>query len=401
MKKNKIRKIFFLTLILLVFFGLDFIHYSFVDYICCAIVFVCFIGSIHEPKVTYSKLIYMYVIFVMLSCMYSFLFNHQSLISVIGHSYDYFALLFFVVLMKADLTSQETIKLLEMLALSFCICYIIQWLIYPIIIFSGVDQFASIGERYRARMSGSICCYFMLMYAINNYLLCRKLKYVLFGILGFIPIIIQGFRTTVLLSAVASFVMIPFVMRNVSKTLLFAILGIIFALFLLQTSLVQTKIGEMLNRQEKNQTFENDDYIRFRSLNYYWNIQFKNPVEKIIGGGVPSDYNSSYAKEINRAIEYNHFYWVDIGMVGLSMIIGIPAVLLLVVIYCRCIWLCKEPQIQYVRFTLIIVLLGSIFTTAELFREGNILLLSVLLYLEYRFHKEKKYPLQNNFSYLK
>lgn len=388
MRNDIIIKIFFLTLILLAFFGLSVFYYSFTDYICLAIVFICSIGTAIKSDGMYPNLIKLYAIFVMVSCVYSSFANHQGLVSVIGHSYDYFALLYFFVLIRVNLTLQETVKLLEMLTLSFCIGYILQWLVYPTILFSGVERFAIGDERYRARMTGSICCYYLLMYAINNYLIHRKMKFVLYGILAFVPIIIQGFRSMVVLSAIASLLMIPFVVKNFRKSFYYALLGVICAFLLLQTSLVQSKINEMLNRQEKAQTFDNDDYIRYRSLNYYWNYQFTNPIEKIVGGGVPSDLNSTYTKEINNAIENSHFYWVDLGLVGLSMIIGIPAVLILVIIYGRCIWRCKASQIQYVRFTMIIVLLGSIFTTEELFREGNILLLSFLLYIEYRVQKD-------------
>ena len=98
---------------------------------------------------------------------------------------------------------------------------------------------------------------------------------------------------------------------------------------------------------------------------------------------------TAYTKRINFARNNYSFRWTDLGIVGLSMIIGIPAVLILVLIYLRCIWLCKEPEIQFVRFTFLIVLLGS-GTTAEMYREGNILLLSFFLYLEYKYHKELK-----------
>lgn len=68
-----------------------------------------------------------------------------------------------------------------------------------------------------------------------------------------------------------------------------------------------------------------------------------------------------------------------------------PAVILLVFMYLYCMWKCKEPRLQYIRFTLFVVLFGSIVTSMELYREGNILLLSLFLYIEYKYHMEQKF----------
>ena len=113
------------------------------------------------------------------------------------------------------------------------------------------------------------------------------------------------------------------------------------------------------------------------------------PGEKIFGGGVPVDMSTKFRKEVY----YNNYTWTDLGLVGLSMVIGIPAVCLLVLLYLICIWKLKEPQHQYLRFTLLIALLGSVFTTAELYRDGNILLFSLFLYIEHQYHTKSKRPI--------
>ena len=379
---------YMITLVLLGFWGLKFIHYGATDFI---YLFLVVLLAIHSfwARGNYHKMIRWYLLFVMVSCCSSWALNGQNPILVIGHSYDYFALLFFFYLVKSDLSSKETIKVMEMLALTFCIGYIVQWLIYPTVIFSQVDFFTNEAGKYRARMTGSICCYFLLMYSINKFLLKKDWIFAVYGVLAFIPIIIQGFRTLVGLSAVSAFLMIPFVLRSGRKTFFYSLLGAVVSVAILSTSLVQSKMEEMMGRQERNQTFDNDDYIRVLSFDYYWNQQFKRPVEKILGGGRPVDNSTSYTKRINIARNSYNYRWTDLGIVGLSMIIGIPAVLILVLIYLRCIWSCKEPEIQFVRFTFLIVLLGS-GTTAEMYREGNILLLSFFLYLEYKYHKELK-----------
>jgi hypothetical protein len=147
----------------------------------------------------------------------------------------------------------------------------------------------------------------------------------------------------------------------------------------------------MNHRNETNQTFENENYIRWKELDYYWNEQFTRPAEKVFGGGVPTDRESKYANTIYGYAYDKRLFWDDLGLVGLSMIIGIPAVTLLVLLYLVCIWRCKEPELQYIRVTLAVVLLASLFTNSEVYRQGNLLLLTLFLYIEYKYHIEKAY----------
>ena len=390
MISNKVYLIYLLYLVLLGFFGLDILKYGALDLLYLTIVLFIAYPAI-QSKGPYPQMIRWYVVFVFISCLYSWAFNQQNLFIVTASSYDLFALISFFFLLQTNLSSNEVIKVLEMLALTFCIGYIIQWLVYPTLIFSMADINSNEETgHYRARMVGSILCYFLLMYSVNRFLLKREWKYILYGILGFFPIIMQGFRSMVSLTVFSVFAMIPFVLRSGWKTIGYSLIGVGIASIAVNNGLVQSKIEEMSRRQERYQTFTNEDYVRWLSLDYYWNQQFTKPLEKILGGGKPSDLKSKYVKEINRArLEY-HFFWTDLGLVGLSMIIGMPAVILLVLMYIRCIWRCKAPPIQFVRFTFFIVLTSSLFITAELYRKGNILLLSLFLYLEYKYNLETR-----------
>lgn len=340
-------------------------------------------------KVTtlYSKLIITYTLFVLLSCLYSFYYNHQALHLVVAHSYKYFSLLFFFYLVRSKLTAIEAEKILITVSIICCSCYILQWLIYPVIIFSGADDETKASlEYYRVRIPGSISCYCLLLYGINKFLHDKKVKNLIYMFLGGIPITIMGFRSLVTLSVVFSFLMIPFVVRSGKRTIIYSVLAAILAVGVLQTDLVQTKLVEMERRTEANQTFANEDYIRYLEFDYYWNDCFTQPGEKFIGGGVPVDVSTKYRQNVN----YGSFAWTDIGLVGLSMIIGMPAVLILILLYLICIWRYNDPHRQYLRFTLLLVLLGSLFTTAELYRDGNILLFSLFLYIEFRSKKDVK-----------
>ena len=374
MINTKIIYLYSLILFLLEFFGLKILYFTLTDFFCLSTILMLVL-LLPISRISYTKTVIWYAIFVLMSCLYSWIYNGQGLYSVTIHSYHYFALLFFLALIQFDFSSEDILTVIKMLAFTCSIGYILQWLIYPTVIFSSVEFFAT-DDTYRARMIGSILFYFLLFYSVNRYILTQEWKYILYATLGGIPIIIQGFRTLTVLSVAALFLMIPFVLRSGWKTIIYSILGIGLALAVMNTSLVQSKMDEMQARQDNEQTLSNQDYIRYLSFDYYWNQQFTKPYEKVFGGGFPSDQSSKYYKQIAAIKESMGFYWSDLGLIGISLIIGIPAVLLLIWLYLQCIWKCKEPEIQYLRFTLFVVLTGSLFLTAE--------------FLEYKYHQEQE-----------
>lgn len=380
----------FLILFLLAFFGLKLVPIkpTMWDFPLLLVLVTLVLGSI-RTKLLYSKLILLCVVGILGSCVFSHFHYGQALHLVVAHSYRYLSILFFFYLLKKNMSAKYAERLLITVAVICCVCYIVQWLIQPNILFNGAESFKD-ELRYRVRIPGSICCYCLFFYGANRFLLGEHRKSLLYMLLGFLPILMMGFRSLLSLSFVSFFLMIPFTLKTSAKTISYGLLGVVSAFLVMQTSLVQYKIAEMEQRNEAEQTFENDEYVRWRELDYYWNEQFKTPVEHIVGGGVPTDLTTQYAKTVYGYAYKIGLYWNDLGLVGLSMIIGIPAVLLLVVMYILCIWRLKEPELQYLRFTLIVVLIGSIFTSAELFRDGNLLLFSLFLYIEYKYHQEKE-----------
>lgn len=390
---NNYVKIFLLLLVLVRFFGLVIIPFkpSAWDYPFMAILAYLIIDSINITSI-YAKLIVSYVFFVVVSCLYSAVFHDQNFLIVFFHTYNYIAVVFFFYLLKKRVSSKEAIQILISFSLVCCLCYILQWLIHPFILFEGAeDEIKASATQYRVRTPGSIGCYCLFLYGFNKFLLSKKYKYLLFSLIGFLPILIMGFRSLVSLAVASFFLMIPFVVKSTGKTIIYSILGTVFALSLMQTIIVQFKIAEMNKRNLKEQTYSNENYIRWKEFDYLWNEHFKDPVEKFLGGGLPADTKSLYSRKLSYVRDYYRLFWNDLGLVGLSMMIGIPAVILLAIMYATCIWRLKEPQFQFLRFTLIIVLIGGIFTTAEVFRKGNILLFSLFLYIEYKYHKEKKW----------
>ena len=106
---------------------------------------------------------------------------------------------------------------------------------------------------------------------------------------------------------------------------------------------------------------------------------FSNNNINFVGNGTPL-LGSRYADSLVDAQTVNNVYWVDLGLVGLSFIIGVPAVILLVFLILRSVWINREKDSQFYRLTLITALIPSLFTLMEVFRSGNMLIIGLILY---------------------
>lgn len=386
-------KLLFLTLLFTSCFGLILLDSRIFKYLFTLTLF--YFSLTYKGNVPYKKGIFCYVFFVFCSCIYSTIYNHQSIVRVIGNSYTYWGLLFVFIIMKYKPTTLQLEKTIKYLSFMFCCCYFFQWLVYPMTIFTGSLDETNISDNvFRMRMPGSISAYCLFFYGINQYVLYKKKSDLLYSLLGFLPIIIMGFRSLTAATAFFAVIMIPFVTRSITRIFIWLIAGCIMLIGVCQLNIVQNKINEMLERQESGQTFLNEDYIRYLEYEYFDGTIFIKPGEHFFGGGVPADKTTSYYRNMMDAVDRLHFYWTDLGLIGLSYIIGIPAVFLLIGILCDCIRKSHSVNLQYIRFTLLTVLVGSIITSMELFRSGNILIISLYLCLIYTSNKEKNSPIK-------
>ena len=132
---KKLLPILFVILLFLKCFGFIALNINALNYI-FTVLLIFFIIKYKEPH-WYRKTLLIYSFFIFCSCLYSFLYNKQSLFKTIFNSYNYLGLLFLFYIMNLKLNSFQLKKITLWLSLIFCTCYIFQWIIYPITIFSG------------------------------------------------------------------------------------------------------------------------------------------------------------------------------------------------------------------------------------------------------------------------
>lgn len=333
----------------------------------------------------FENIIVAYSFFILCSCLYSHFFNGQPLVKSIESSRYNLGLLSFFVTKGLCLNIDFAKSQLRTLMLITIGCYIIQWIVYPTVLFAGsINDFDITDDQFRMRFFCSILFYSAFLYGINMYIIRKRIIYLLYCALGFLPIIIMGFRSMIamiLLSALLLF--FKTTQKNVVSLFKYATIGFIAIYSALQVPIVQDKIDEMVTRQESGDTFDNDDYVRNISLAYYSAIFSEKPMMWILGGGNPlvgiddkpkNDYQTFFTQAYDM-----HLYWNDLGIIGLSYIIGIIATLILVFLCIRTMLDCSDQNLQYIRFCILAVLVGTIITSMELFRNGNIAILGVFM----------------------
>lgn len=348
-----------------------------------------------NKKDKFENLIVSYSFFILCSCLYSYYMNGQPFVTSVEGSRYNLGLLSFFVAKGLCLSVDSAKKQLLTLMLITIGCYIVQWIAYPTVLFAGaINDFDITDNQFRMRFFCSILFYLAFLYGINKYIMRKRILYLLYSVLGFLPIIIMGFRSLIamiLLSALLLF--FKTTKKNVANIAKYATIGLIAVYSALQVPIVQDKIEEMITRQESGGTFDNDDYVRNIGLAYYSMSFSEKPLMWVLGGGIPQvtpegSPKNDYQKLFTQAYDM-HLYWNDLGLIGLSYIIGIIATLILVYLCIKTMIDCRDSDLQYIRFCILAVLVGTIITSMELYRNGNLVILGALMYIVH-FSKTKR-----------
>ena len=344
----------------------------------------------------YKNKLWIGVVWLMVlgSILYSHFIHGQPLFRVAENSYFAMGLASFCIFNSFRLSYKDSIRLVKKFSMLFCICYLVQTAVYPTELFAGVKDEFSVNENlFRMRMPCSACSYCLFFLGLNDYMTNKKLISLLYVLLGLLPFIIMGFRSLVFLSVLfAIYIFAWHLWKSRSQLIIYTAFLILASFVVVQLPIVQEKYEEMMRRQENEQTFDNEDYVRYASLVYYTDVTSK--AEMAFGGGVPLvpknlSSNNRYVSRFCIGYQIN-LYWNDLGLIGFGFIFGFPSLILITFLVFRTALRSKEQHLLFIRATLLTIYIGTIFTSQELYRAGNFLFIGLLMYTEYIYHKEKQ-----------
>lgn len=368
------------------FFGAIELQDKILFYIMMPFVFLKFSSTSIYKKLFIYLLVFLFV--NILSCDY---LRGQPVFLTFKATIPFIFVFYYYVLRYYNLSIEGMEKLIVVLAYSFCICYLIQYIVYPTIIFSGarvMEDFNAQGLRMRLTGQGlSSLGYF---YALNNILnknKQNKIINIILMVLCFSVIFLMGFRTMTLFIVVMTFVAIIKVNGFNWKLVVYSTIILIFVNLSLQTK-VASKILDQMSERQENENLNNDDYIRIAQWIYFTQNHFDSIGEYIIGSGYPAMGvdSGTYGKKMEK-LQNDGINWVDWGLLSLSWIIGIPAVLVMILYSFKVILLKLPINYFYIKIWFVYLLVIS-FTTMEFYRAGNFIVQAMVLYIAEKAHKQ-------------
>lgn len=314
----------------------------------------------------------------------SYFFREQSIYLSFRASAPFYYILFYFVLRHFDFHIEDTEKAILILSIIFCICYLIQFVVYPTMIFSGSD--VVYGKDVRIRMVGQGISSLGYFYGLNK-LLCnqKRVLHIILLLFCFSIIFLMGFRTMMVMILLFSLILIIRV-KGFNWRFIFIgtiIIGIFFGA--LQFSVFNDKIYEMISRNE-TQNFFNSDYIRVIQYNYFTKNHFKNNIELLLGSGIPDipengmKYLSEYGRYMLDLSDKTAINYVDLGLLSLSWVIGVLPVIAMIAYSIKAYLLKVNKEYLYLGNWFAYLLFSS-FTTAEFFRVGNFVIQAIVLFI--------------------
>lgn len=380
-----INKIFLLLVILslISFFGLD-LKVQGLDYFVFALKWIIFLCPLffYEKKQIYGKYILLLNLFLLVNVVGCYVNRGQGILNAYnGAEMNILLMLniyFIFLFMKNKYGDYE--EILYYLSITLCILYIIQYIIYPKTIFLSAKvaleahRGTSIDARFR--VWGQCLAPLAFFMGLNKLLIKPQIKNYIQIALGLSVIIMMGFRTHVIFLMLFTFILLFKVYKMSLKSFLWLTGTCIFFWFVvLPLPFVQATLEKMIDRQLDGSS----NLARWITMDFYMNHFFVNDWEKVFGAGLPGK-TGAYQVYIDM-LKQRDFIYADCGLLGLSWIAGIPAVLM-IVIYPVISLIKNVPRnYYYIGITLGFCLFSSIFTR-EIFRDGNPLIFGILLAMQ-------------------
>lgn len=332
-----------------------------------------------------------FLIAIFCNCTSSYLFRGQSYSISFFAYYQLWYLFFFFALALSHFRLYTTEKLLKWIILTVVVIYYVQLVIFPKALWgnAGAEWIANNDLYFRGLVVGGESAVSLgYLFFLNKFLVEKKKTNLVLMIICVIPFFIRGYRIMIMGAIICTVLLyIKYqnkvnVLKLILKLSLIAIIFVGIVLVLYQyVPIIQSSLDALQDRAgESNQTFDNDDYIRMVSINYYYTSFFKSPIELFFGAGMIGN-NGPVADVFAKLMLYNYNF-TDWGLIGLSWYAGIPVVLCIVYYLIRGILQQVPKQYSYINAWFLYLLIVSI-TDPEMYQHYSFLIQSILLYMLY------------------
>jgi len=263
---------------------------------------------------------------------------------------------------------------------------------YPVIVFYGpsLEGYIPIPGDPRIRFFGQAFGSLGFFFGLNKLLQKNSMviSNLLLSILCLSVIFLMGFRTMSVLIVFFAYLLIIRVKGLNWNFFWYGLLCFIVVILILQMPVFNKIIQNMVLRN-RTETLSNSEYARVLQFEYFTKHHFKSFLEFIFGSGYPHPKQfCAYSQYMYELSNNSNINWVDLGLLSLSWVIGIPAVLIMIAYSIKA-FLLKVPPAYYYLGMWFIYLVAVSFTTAEFFREGNFVVQAFALYLVEKVYSDR------------
>lgn len=336
-------------------------------------------SSMNKKDYFFKKPLILFLICILVNGIASSIRNDEPILSFLdGESSILIPFCMYFYFMKTKLSIDTLENILIILCFIFCIAYIVQFVSFPKVIFQGAMA-EGLDSELRFRLTGQCLGSLSFLLGMNKLLFGIRIKYVGLMVLGLLVTLILGFRSQmVALALSALFMFVRVKGLKIKSYLKYSLVSSVFIISFVQIPIVQNKIEEMFARNE-TANFDNENYIRLITYDYYVSELNKSPISYIIGLGLPGS-NSQYQRDTDRLKHFSGIIWADWGLIGLSWMLGIPGTLIIIYIFLRTFSIKVPKEYYYISFNFLFLILASLFTR-EIYRVGAFFIHAFLLML--------------------
>lgn len=336
-----------------------------------------------SKDVLFKKELTVFFIFILASAFSCSFFRGQDIGDTLftDNYFNFYCLALYFALYAIKPSIKDLNRIIIICYIIFFVIYIVQYIYYPNQI---VTLLVNNEKEHRFRIFGQLINSLGYFYCLCKYIKTKKNIYLILCFIGILTIFLLAFRTMLLAVLIVTF-FAYFRSSGISikKILPLCIAMLIFYYGLSNIPAVSASLERMVEANNE-QSYGNSDYIRWIQLDYFMEYHFINPIERILGSGMPgkfSRYGQMFMGDEVFSEDTAIYAWVDWGLIGLSWVIGPIAVIALIFIWVKCIKISyvQDIEYQFVAYWLVFLLLISI-NNIEIYRIGGFGFHALIMY---------------------
>lgn len=287
----------------------------------------------------------------------------------------------FYLFKKYGLTKELMERIVITISILYAMVIVLNFITYPFVIFGKAELDLSRGG-IRNRVPGVDYAVFVMLYFINRFLSTNGRRYIVYSGAYFILICLSLTRQTIAISALLGMLFF-FNKISIGRKLFLGIVAfLMFQYVVPQIPLVQNMMNLTEEQSERNAARDEDD-IRIQGYKYFL-IEGQQDIPRFfMGHGKASFGNSAFGDRREKFEEETRIFAADVCFSGFLYIFGFIAWLGLMFIMIKGILVRKSPNLQYITYFLLYILLTSLASGPFVYGSTIILIVGALYIAAY------------------